>query len=230
MLPAAAEEKGPAVSSETALKMLREGNARFISGRRVFPNQGTVRLERTKGGQHPFATVLSCSDSRVPVEHIFNAGLGDLFIIRVAGNVSGTDENATMEYGTEHLHTPLLVVSGPTSCGAVTAVARGDEVGGSIPLLVETIKSAVALAKKKEGNVFSEKLLDASIRLNVWQAVEELFRKCPFVAELVLVKEKKLAVVGAIYHLDDGSVEWLDEHPQQKEFLGGSVHGSAHNR
>jgi carbonic anhydrase len=219
VIPAAVmgDEKGSAVTSAAALNMLKAGNARFVSGKRTYPDQGKARLELTKKGQHPFATILSCSDSRVAVEHIFDAGIGYVFIVRVAGNVSGIDEIASMEYGTEHLHTPLLVILGHTSCGAVTAVTKGDEVGGSIPFLVEKIKPAVVKAKKKEGNVFSEKLLDAAIRLNVWQAIEDLFKKSHIVTELV--KEEKLKVVGAIYHLDDGSVEWLGEHPDQKSLV-----------
>lgn len=216
-------DKGPVISSTAALKLLKDGNARFVSGKRQYPNQGMERLEETKKGQHPFVTILSCSDSRVPVEHIFDAGIGDIFIIRVAGNVSGIDEIATMEYGTEHLHTPLLVVLGHTACGAVTAVTKGDKVGGNIPHLVARIKPAVAKAKKKEGGEFSQKLLDAAIRLNVWQAIEDLFKKSHIAAELV--KEKKLRVVGAIYHLDNGEVEWLGEHPGQKALLAASGSG-----
>ena len=225
IVPAAVlgDDKGNYMTSAAAMNMLKEGNARFVSGKRSYPNQGNVRLEETKKGQHPFVTILSCSDSRVPVEHIFDAGIGDIFIIRIAGNVSGIDEIASMEYGTEHLHTPLLVVLGHTSCGAVTAVAKGDKVEGSIPLLVEKIKPAVAKAKKKEGNAFSEKLLDASIRLNVWQAIEDLFKKSHIASHLV--KENKLQVVGAIYHLDSGTVEWLGEHPAQKALLDNSKSG-----
>ncbi|MBP7737385.1 MAG: carbonic anhydrase [Spirochaetes bacterium] len=218
-------DKGPVISSTAALKLLKDGNARFVSGKRQYPNQGMERLEETKKGQHPFVTILSCSDSRVSVEHIFDAGIGDIFIIRVAGNVSGIDEIATMEYGTEHLHTPLLVVLGHTACGAVTAVTRGDKVGGSIPHLVGRIKPAVAKAKKKEGPEFSEKLLDAAIRLNVWQAIEDLFKKSDIVEELV--RENKLTVVGALYHLDTGEVEWLGGHPDQKALMSGAAKSGA---
>ncbi|GEM_PF-84646 len=222
LVPAAvmAGDKGQAFTADTALNMLRDGNARFVSGRRGYPNLGPARLAETKNSQHPYASVLSCSDSRVPVEHIFDAGLGDIFVIRVAGNVSGINEIATIEYGTEHLHTPLLVVLGHTACGAVTAVTRGDKVGGSIPRLAEKISPAVDRAKKKEGHAFSEKLLDTAIRYNVWQSMEDLFRQSPIVKELV--KERKLMVVGALYHLDNGTVEWMGEHPAQKTLLASS--------
>jgi carbonic anhydrase len=104
-----------AVSIEQAEKMLREGNQRFASGKMKYPNLDDSRLRQVSSGQNPYATVITCSDSRVPVEHIFDAGLGDIFVIRVAGNVCDVDEIGSIEYGIGHLYTPVLVVLGHTS-------------------------------------------------------------------------------------------------------------------
>lgn len=105
-------------------KSLGDGNQRFVSGRRTYPHPNSQRLQQLAQGQYPYATILSCSDSRVPPEHIFDVGLGDLFIVRVAGNVCGEIEIGSLEYAVEHLQTPLLVVLGHTACGAVSAAVQ----------------------------------------------------------------------------------------------------------
>ena len=209
---------GPGVSPEQAMQNLKDGNHRFYSGPRSYPNLDQKRRDLTSTkGQHPFATVIACSDSRVPVEHLFDAGIGDIFTIRVAGNVCDTDEIGSIEYGVVHLQTPILVVLGHSSCGAVTAVTRGDEVHGSIPPLVDNIIPAAKKAKKKHGNEFTPELLDSAIKLNVWNSIEELYKKSHGTVELV--KNKKLDVVGAIYNLDTGTVEWLGKHPKEAKIL-----------
>ena len=203
---------------EQALLKLKEGNLRFVNGERAFPNQNDIALKTTnEKGQFPFATIISCSDSRVPVEHIFDAGFGDIFVIRVAGNVVNVDEAGSIEYGVEHLHTPVLVVLGHTSCGAVTAVCRGDEVHGNIPKLVENIVPAVNKAKETHGHEFRPDLVEHSIVNNVWQSIEDLMKISPITAELV--QNGKLIVVGAIYHLDTGIVDWLGEHPEMAKLI-----------
>ena len=119
-----APEHGPGISPQQAMERLREGNARFQSAKSIHPDLGPARLRQTaEEGQHPFATILTCSDSRVPPELVFDQGVGDIFVVRVAGNVCGEDEAGTIEYGADHLKTPLLVVLGHSRCGAVTAVA-----------------------------------------------------------------------------------------------------------
>jgi carbonic anhydrase len=215
-----ADHAAPAagVSAEAALKMLQDGNARFLAGKSVHPNSGAARLKETaEGGQHPFATIISCADSRVPVEHLFDQGFGDLFVIRVAGNVCDVDEIGTAEYGTEHLGTQLLVVLGHTSCGAVTAVATGAQVHGHIPALVDNIKPAVAAAQKKNPELHGKDLVPAAIEANVWQSVEDLLRGSEIVRELVT--SGKLQVVGAICDIADGKIQWLGAHPLQKQLI-----------
>lgn len=207
-----------AVTSEKALENLKMGNQRFVSGQLLHPNlTQEVREQTTQNGQHPYVTIIGCSDSRVPVEAIFDAGIGEIFVIRVAGNVVDTDEAGSIEYGIGHLHTPLLVVLGHTHCGAVTAVARGDEVHGSIPELVDNIVPAVEKAKHEHGSEFNDEMVSAAINLNVWQSIEDLFKVSHEAVELV--KENKLKIVGAIYNIESGKVEWLGEHPKQNELI-----------
>src|SRR5262245_28073525 len=129
-------DAGSGVGPEAALKMLQEGNARFVAGKARHPHEDQGRRNETASGQHPFASILSCSDSRDPVEVTFDEGVGDLFVVRVAGNVADTDEIASLEYGAEHLGTQLIAVLGHTKCGAVTAVVNEDKLGGSLPQLV----------------------------------------------------------------------------------------------
>lgn len=209
---------GADLTTEQALQKLKNGNERFINGHRQYPNLDKARLKLTSSkGQFPFATVIACSDSRVPVEHIFDVGVGDIFVIRVAGNVCDIDETGSIEYGVDHLKTPTLVVLGHSHCGAVTAVTRGDEVHGSIPALVDNIIPAVDKAKERYGEMFSEELLKESIELNVWQSIEDLMRNSHAVVELV--KSGKLKVIGAVYDLTSGEVHWLGEHPELEELL-----------
>ncbi len=203
---------------DEALTALKNGNSRYVDGKRVYQHLDQKRRKETaEKGQFPFATIITCSDSRVPVENVFDAGVGDIFVIRVAGNVVNTDEAGSIEYGVDHLHTPVLVVLGHTGCGAVTAVVKGAELNGNIPRLVDNIIPAVEKAKKEFGDQYTDALLNASIKNNVWQSIEDLLKTSHISAELV--KEGKLKIVGAIYHLDNGQVEWLGQHPKQNELI-----------
>jgi methyl-accepting chemotaxis protein len=168
-------------------------------------------------GQKPIVTILGCSDSRVPLERIFDQGVGDVFAVRVAGNVSDTDEIGSAEYGTGHLNTPLMVVLGHTKCGAVTAVATGAQVHGSIPGLVDNIIPSVEAAKAKHPGVTGKDIVPFAIEENVWQSIGDVLSGSEEIR--TLVKEGKLAVVGAVYDIDTGKVNWLGQHPEQTAFL-----------
>ena len=116
-----------------ALQILKEGNTRFVQSERNYTNQTKERRELTaQYGQKPYAVILGCSDSRTPVEHIFDAGIGDLFVIRVAGNVADTDEIGSVEYGAEYLNIPLIVVMGNSSCELVSAVIKNKKIDGNL--------------------------------------------------------------------------------------------------
>ena len=208
----------PTISAETALHKLEDGNRRFVEGKNTFPDIGSERRRETsQDGQHPFATVISCSDSRLPVEITFDQGIGDIFVVRVAGNVCNVDEIGSAEYGADHLGTPVLVVLGHSKCGAVTAVVDGDELHGSIPALVHGIVPAVEKAKKAHPDAKGDALVSAAIEANVWQSIEDLFKKSPLL--LKRVQDGKLKIVGANYDIESGKVKWLGEHPQQARLL-----------
>jgi len=194
-----------AVTADRAMTLLKEGNARFVEGKSESPNVGAARLADTAAnGQHPVVTVVSCSDSRVPVERIFDRGIGDVFVIRVAGNVCNTDEIGSVEYGADHLGTPLLVVLGHTGCGAVTAAVIKATVHGCIPALINNITPAVAAAKKANPGMADKELVNEAIKANVWQSIADVYRRSAATRERI--KTGKLIVVGAVYNISDGKV------------------------
>lgn len=212
--PSGSASAGPAMpSAEEVIARLKEGNASFVAGKTQHPHQGLDRVRALAEGQHPMATLLSCSDSRVPDELVFDQGFGDLFIVRVAGNVADTDELGTVEYGVDHLGTPLLVVLGHTRCGAVTAVATGAELHGHLPELVDNIQPAVAAERAKSPNADPKALVEPAIVRNVLQSMADILVKSPLVR--ARVKSGRAHVVGALYRVEDGTVEWLGEHPDQ---------------
>jgi len=204
-LAVSASEEKSGISGEQALQMLMEGNARFASGDATHPDQSADRRSELISGQHPFAVVVGCSDSRIPPEVIFDQGLGDIFVIRTAGEVMDNVTLASIEYAVEHLNVPLVVVLGHDSCGAVTAVVNGGEVPGHLDSLVNYIQPAVDEARATGSE---EQLLNNSIDNNVKNIVEELSTSEPILSEAV--EEGKLNVVGARYRLDSGMVDILE--------------------
>lgn len=220
--PALASGPGAEVSPDAALTMLKDGNTRFVAGKPQHPHQNKERrvLTATKG-QAPFAAILSCSDSRAPVELIFDQGVGDLFVVRVAGNVAGVDEIASLEYAGEHLHTPLLVVLGHSKCGAVTAVVENAHLHGNLASLASKIKPAVFKARMAHRDLSGDALLAAAVKANVQQALADLLVRSIIIKDLV--KAGKLKVLGAIYDLASGKVEWLEPQLLEKELVGGKA-------
>jgi len=213
--PSIAEETSDA---EKILDAMMEGNMRFVAGESTFPNlTADRRAETTTGGQHPYATVIACSDSRVPVEAIFDAGIGEIFVIRVAGNVCQTDEIGSIEYGVEHLGTPVMLVLGHEHCGAVTAVLTGAEVHGSIPRLVAPIAPVAEMIKEKHGEEDQAKQVSAAVAANVMHQMKLLLKGSPGVAERV--KHGKTVVIGGVYDLATGEVKILGAHPDQDTIL-----------
>ncbi len=215
-----ASSPGPGVTADQALTKLQEGNARFSGGSVTHPNCDPARRSLTASqGQTPFATILSCSDSRVPVELLFDSGIGDLFIIRVAGNVADTDEIGSMEYGVDHLGTPLLVVLGHTKCGAVTATVQEAAVHGHLPSLIGKIEPAVEKAKSANPSAGKEALVDEAIKANIWQAIEDTLSESETIRKAVIAGKAK--VVGALYDIEKGTVTFLGSHPNQAKILAG---------
>lgn len=189
--------------SDLLIKKLSEGNSRFVASQMNHPNISDVRRVETSNGQNPFAIVVTCSDSRVPPEIIFDQGLGDLFVIRTAGNVIDDVALASIEYAVEHLNVKLLVVLGHQKCGAVEATIKGGELGGHLHVLADAISPAIEAAKKLEGN-----LLENSIHKNVEMTVERLEKSQPILHEFV--HEKKLEIEGAVYSFDTGKVVFIN--------------------
>lgn len=186
-------------SSVSPLDALKAGNARFVAGQAVHSNQTVDRRTEVAAGQHPFAIIVGCSDSRVPPEIVFDQGLGDLFVVRVAGNIVDDHALGSIEYAAEHLHVPLVVVLGHDKCGAVDAAVSGGEVPGHIASIVDAIKPAVEEAKSEQGN-----LLDNAIDANIRRVVYEIRHSEPILGHEV--EAGKLTVVGARYKLDSGQV------------------------
>jgi carbonic anhydrase len=197
-------QAGAAVTPAQALDRLMKGNARFVAHKATHPNQGAARLAELAGGQQPIAVILSCSDSRVPPELVFDQGLGDLFVVRVAGEVAADAEIGSIEYAVEHLGASLVVVMGHEKCGAVTAAMSGGESGNHIHAVTDPILPVAAEAKKNPQDP-----IDAAIRLNVKKVVGELEGSQPLLA--AKVKEGSLQVVGAYYSLQSGKVSLLTE-------------------
>ena len=204
-------------NAEESLDLLKKGNERFVSGASMHRNTSSKRLiqaGKENQGDHAYATVITCSDSRVPVELLFDTGVMDTFVIRVAGNVVDVDEAGSIEYGLAHVKTPVLVVLGHTQCGAVTAVTHaihgtGYALERNIPQLVDNIEPAVRKAMAAHPDMHGDEVIPAAIEENVWQGIEDLFMISP--ASRNLVKSRGAKVVGAIYDVGTGKVHWLPE-------------------
>ena len=194
------------VTADSALAELSAGNAHHVAHRYQHPHETANRQRQLVSGQYPHAEILSCSDSRVPPELIFDQGLGDLFIVRVAGNVVSDTELGSLEYGAEHLHVPLLVVLGHQHCGAVTAAVEGGGAEGHIGALINLLRPAVEKTRGLPGDP-----VENAVKANVEMVVKQLRTSTPVLAELV--SQGKLKVVGAIYSLDTGKVTWLPDTP-----------------
>ena len=188
------------LASLDSLKDLLRGNQRFVDGRTQHPNQDAARRKQLVGSQRPSVAVLSCSDSRVPPEVIFDRGLGDLFIVRDAGNVAGPLARESLHYAVAHLGSRVILVLGHTNCGAVTAtVARNTS---DIPETARQILLAVRKSKTMAGDPVKN-----AITANVRVTVAKLSTWKPIAA---MVKRGELQVIGAVYHLDTGRVTLID--------------------
>ena len=213
--PCLAASAGEKPTPSQAIELLKAGNERFVSGQAEHPRTDATRLAQAGSenqGDHAYATVITCSDSRIPVERIFDAGVMDLFIIRVAGNVCDTDEIGSIEYGLAHVRTPALVVLGHTQCGAVTAVThavqgKGHQLEYNIPPLVDNIQPAVKRTIATHPQLHGDELIPHAIEENVWQGITDLFTRSASTRQLVA--QGKVQVVGAIYDVGTGKISWL---------------------
>jgi len=195
-----------AIGPEAALQRLIKGNQRYVAGhmkRHDFESERPALAH----GQNPYAGILSCADSRIAPEYAFDTGRGDVFVCRVAGNFANDESIASFEYGVAVLGLPLILVLGHGSCGAVDstikAVKDGATFPGHIPTLIQALKPAVKASLKKPGNLLAN-ATEENVRLNV-----EKLKNCgPILSQAV--KEGRLKIVGGIYDLHDGHVDWIE--------------------
>ena len=203
--PQAQASQTTAISKgDEAMKKLMNDNKLYVAGKSRHPHQTLGHRVEVAKGQNPFAVILGCSDSRVPPEILFDQGLGDLFVVLVAGNVVDNAVQGSIEYAVEELSVPLVMVLGHERCGAVKAavevVEKGGQLPGQIETIIDTIKPAVEKVKGKAGN-----LLENAINANVLMVVEKLKASEPIIAKFV--EEGKLKIVGANYELNSGIVK-----------------------
>jgi carbonic anhydrase len=186
---------------------LKAGNIRFMEGKTLHAHESANWRKHLVQGQKPFATILGCSDSRVPVELVFDQGLGDLFVVRVAGNVIAPDVVGSLEYAVEHLNTPLLIVMGHEGCGAVTAAV--DALGGPMNELT-AIKNLVDLIEpglpRDLGGDSKQERVNNAVEHNVRWSLKQLARMPETKAQ---IDSRKVTVLGAVYELGSGRVRFL---------------------
>ncbi len=208
-LPVTAEEQKK-LTPDSVLTDLMEGNARYVAGTLTDPNIKESVAAAT-GGQFPKAFILSCIDSRVPVESVFDQGLGDIFVGRVAGNIENTDQLGSMEFASKVAGVKLIMVLGHEACGAVKGACDGVELG-NITSLLANVKPAVTKVagalKEGEANSKNKAFVDDVIEENVRQTIKDIRERSPLLAEME--KSGEIKIVGGVYSLETGKVSKIN--------------------
>lgn len=198
----------PPTNGSEALVRLQEGNDRFVAGRLRHDHQSEARRKELVAGQHPFATVLSCSDSRVPTELVFDQGLGDVFVIRVAGNVAAPGGVGSIEYAVVHVHTPLLLVLGHESCGAITAALLPEANRNKEPKEIQELLAFILPSLKDvDPNLGQKERVSQGVEANVRATMLKL-QNTPELKEQIAGGHMKIA--GGVYELETGKVHLLN--------------------
>ena len=187
----------PERKNDMGLEDLLEGNRRFVEGKMVNPNRSSARRREASAGQHPTAVILTCSDSRVPPEILFDRGIGDLFVVRTAGNVVDDSVLGSIEYAVAHLGVRLIMVLGHTNCGAIGAALAGIEADGHMGFITRSLQAPVRSVRHLEGDIG-----DHASRMNVELTVAALRSSEPLLAPL----EEELTIVGCYYDIASGMV------------------------
>jgi len=201
LLPALAQDKP--ITPDAAWQRLKDGNARFAADKPTVTDRGSKRRVELAQQQRPIAALLSCADSRVIPEAAFDQGLGELFVLRVAGNVGGPDVYASLEYAVAELQTPLIAVIGHTNCGAVAAALKGKELPSDhLKNLIGLVHLGTDLPKDKQA------ALDAAVRSNVRHHASELTKQSAILKDFV--GSGRVKIVTGVYVLKTGAVEWLE--------------------
>ncbi|MCK4562013.1 MAG: carbonic anhydrase [Flavobacteriaceae bacterium] len=193
------------LTPQLAHQILVEGNERFVQNVKAQRNLKEQVLE-TSEGQYPFAVILSCIDSRVPAELVFDQGIGDIFSIRLAGNIVNEDVLGSMEYGCKVAGSKIVVVMGHTKCGAVTAACNHVELGNITPLL-EKIKPAVEVIESKSSTMDDDAIEEVSV-LNVKLSIDRIRKESPILSSLE--KEGTIEIIGALYDVSTGKVDFFE--------------------
>jgi len=205
------------ISAREALERLREGNRRFVTGARSDMLSSQARRSELAAGQEPFAIILGCSDSRVPAEIIFDQGLGDLFVIRVAGNIVASSQIGSVEYAAERFGTPLVVVLGHSQCGAVVATLEElmrprENQSRNLRSIVDRIRPSVEVLLATDLKHDPDALVGQAVRSNVRVSANHLRHGSDILEQLI--QRDGLLVVGAQYSLDTGAVEFFEGVPE----------------
>jgi carbonic anhydrase len=202
MLKTKKEER---LTADKALERLMEGNKRHAEFKLLHPNKSPARRKELTDGQHPFAIILGCSDSRVPAGDLFDTGLGDLFVVRVAGNVAGAMVQESIEYAASHLHTPLVMILSHSQCGAVTATVEiGKPPEGMVhqSKISRALQPAIDSVKDQDGD-----LINNAAKANAKMVAENLKLNSPILSELI--EKGTLKIVPAYYSLETGTIDIL---------------------
>jgi carbonic anhydrase len=196
---------------DEALTLLKEGNARFVDMKMERPEANSARREETAaGGQRPFAVVIGCSDSRVPAEMIFDRGIGDIYTVRVAGNIAvDSSVVGSLEYAVARLQTPLLVILSHTQCEIAGAAVAEEKFEGSLADIQEQFKSVVKQVKLEYPDLKGAHLTDEVAKRNAFQVERDLRSESPVIKDLA--DQGTLKIVSALYDIKTGKVEWLEE-------------------
>ncbi len=204
-------ETRAALTPESVLQSLLEGNRRYVDGELTFYEAIPKQVEATASGQFPKAIILSCVDSRVPVEMVFDQGIGDVFVARVAGNVDNVDILGSMEFATAAAGSKLVMVLGHESCGAVKGACQHMQMGNLTALLEKlqpAVRDVAADFPESRRTAANPEFVDAVVRANVRRTVADIRRNSPILAQLE--DKGDIAIVGAYYSLRDGSVSVVD--------------------
>jgi carbonic anhydrase len=192
------------MDTQSALSRLKEGNERFVTGKPERPNQTLEHLQLVSSEQNPFAIVLTCNDSRIIPDLVFDQGIGDLSVVKIGGNVVNDHILGTIEYVLEHLGTPLIVVMGHTNCGAVKMAAMSDQARAHIQKIIDEIKPSVDAAKLHGGD-----MVNNAVILNTQNSVQKIKTSKPFIS--MMVQQGQVEVVGAVYDMKTGKVNFLGD-------------------
>jgi carbonic anhydrase len=201
------------VSAEEAQRRLIAGNRRFVNQNRQYPNQSKRRLQSLSDKQYPYAAILGCADSRVPPEIIFDQGLGDLFVVRIAGNIASNETIGSLEYSIANLGTQLIVVLGHKGCGAVSAAIDNEPGNGQINSVVDRIKPSLSQTQRMRGNINDDNNSvindnnNSAVINNIEYQAMKLQNNSPVINRLI--RDYRLKIVGAYYDIDTGRVQFL---------------------